>query len=340
MTLLAAYRPLGIPVLVGDALTTSFISRGLKKKIYYVSPNLVIGWTGFVKSAKVLIPKIFDRFFAKAVLKEDLEGFFVNSHFDFEDQEGSELRIIGWLINREGPHCFLWQSLWPREVFYSDFYFEGSGQKYFSSMLVGENVKASGGSKIDEPQAPPTEALAIIDTLTHCGQAFFDEVIAADRWDRSFGFAYELFSYFHDGFRTPGSTLYLGWDYHWDAIAKKGRALLSPFAAKMNFHGHYSILQKVEHNKLEIKRTTNFAIRPVYPVDIDSAHGSAAFEFASNFYVHFLIKRTGPPEPRWLTFVTGDGEPRQPIQFEIDNGKPRFDVDHEYLDDIFRRAGA
>ena len=49
MTLVAAYKHFEVPVLVGDMAVTmsgDHKFRTLRKKIYRISPNFVIGWTG------------------------------------------------------------------------------------------------------------------------------------------------------------------------------------------------------------------------------------------------------------------------------------------------------
>ena len=78
MTLLAAHRLHDIPVLVGDALCTAPDSKSLKKKIYMITPNLAVGWTGFSITAAAVIGEMRSAFAEQTVTRPDLESFFTS----------------------------------------------------------------------------------------------------------------------------------------------------------------------------------------------------------------------------------------------------------------------
>src|SRR5712691_3902572 len=125
MTLLAAYQVHDAPVLVGDALCTSKISRSLKKKVYLVSPNLVVGWTGYLRTAQIVIFELFSRFLGKHVGTSELETLLTT--LNFPGMADFEAKIVGWIVDDQ-PKCFIWQSSYPKDVFYDAAYFEGSGE--------------------------------------------------------------------------------------------------------------------------------------------------------------------------------------------------------------------
>lgn len=47
MTLIAAYRHKGIPVLIGDMALSKGELRSLRKKVYVINNNFAVGWTGY-----------------------------------------------------------------------------------------------------------------------------------------------------------------------------------------------------------------------------------------------------------------------------------------------------
>src|SRR5688572_8557153 len=110
MTLLAAYQEYGAPILVGDALCTSIVSKSLKKKVYLISPNLVVGWTGFLRTARIVIFELFSRFSGKQVLFTELESALTRLSFPGMSEFG--VKIVGWVVD-DKPRCFIWQSSYP-----------------------------------------------------------------------------------------------------------------------------------------------------------------------------------------------------------------------------------
>ena len=75
MTLVAAYRPEGIPVLLGDFLITGVAVESTGKKIHRVGPNFVIGWTGRRILAAPILHALIEKFRDERVLITDVEEF-------------------------------------------------------------------------------------------------------------------------------------------------------------------------------------------------------------------------------------------------------------------------
>ena len=58
MTLIAAYRIYGVPVLMGDLLLTKAESDSSIKKITKIGKNLAVGWAGDFFIAKPILKKL------------------------------------------------------------------------------------------------------------------------------------------------------------------------------------------------------------------------------------------------------------------------------------------
>jgi hypothetical protein len=335
MTLLAAYKIDDIPILVGDAVTTALSYKGLRRKIYLISPNLVLGWTGYLRVAREIIPDIFRTFYNTQVEKEEFERFLTS--YDTEQFGMLDVRLTGWLYN-DVHNCFLWQSGYPSEVFYNDSYFEGTGEKYFEDVLRPDHAKVAGGSN---PQTPNNkEYFALYETLAHTGEAFFSELLFPEQWNQTFGFAYEIFGFIDGRFRAVHTVTHLGWDYYWEPISKTGTPRLATFAAKYIHRGDCSIIQQVNHKDLALTTYTNYIVMPVYDWHPSEEIVKAEFSFLSDFYVHYILLRPYTQYPIRLCFVTGSGEPRQPIWIEKQGNRIFAGMESEYVDEIFRKGGA
>ncbi|HET6889986.1 MAG TPA: hypothetical protein VFH31_02695 [Pyrinomonadaceae bacterium] len=206
MTLLATYETYGSSVLVGDALVTIAGSpSSLRKKVYIVGPNLVIGWTGYLRTARVVVFELLSRFWDKHVDISSLESTLCNLNFDGMSE--FNVKIVGSIVDTQ-PRSFIWQSSYPKEVFYNDYYFEGSGEKYFESVLKFHIL--SGGDPPRPQHKFSNEVAAAQSTLVYCGQAFFDEVLAFENWTQTFGFAYEVLVYAYGKFWPLGPNSVCG----------------------------------------------------------------------------------------------------------------------------------
>lgn len=334
MTLLAAYQEYDAPVLVGDALCTSIVSKSLRKKVYLISPNLVVGWTGYLRTARIVIFELFSRFSGRLVASTELEAALTN--LSFPGMSDYDVKIVGWVID-DKPKCFIWQSSYPTEVFYNATYFEGSGEQYFESVLKSNIL--SGGDPPRAPHAFSNEVAAVQSTLVYCGEAFFNEVLAFDKWQETFGFAYEILVYAHGRFWPLGPTVYLGWEYQWNPTTQTGKAILSPFIAKMNFREHYSVLQKAIHEELRIKSCRNYPIRPVYDCVFNEDLKKLRFDLAADHYVHYFV--THPPvdgKVFRLCYVSGRTQAGDKVALTFKDGLPMFDVNTSVFDEFFKQA--
>lgn len=332
MTLLAAHRLHDIPVLIGDAVCTAPGSRSLKKKIYLISPNLAVGWTGYAITASSVIGELLSTFKDKIVTRSDIESFFKD--FYCQGMYERDIKIVGWIVDDQ-PSPFIWQSSYPSEVFYNDYYFEGSGEKYYELLLqsnVLEGTTPSRDGTINIALAAAHEA------LMHCGQAFFSEQLDYASWDRTFGFAYEVIVYAYGRFWPLGSTMYLPWTYHWDPQTETGRAELAPRIWKMLFFGEYSVLQRNEYKDGNVS-PKHYVIKPVYTHDIDlNQLESLSFTTKADFYVNYFVLHPTPIAGQRLGMcIVGDATSDKVFLTETDE-RIHFQVNNAFLNEKFREA--
>jgi hypothetical protein len=333
MTLLAAHRLHDIPVLVGDALCTAPDSQSLKKKIYLITPNLAVGWTGYAITAASVIGEMLSAFKAKTVMRTDLESFF--GGFSCPGMYERDVKIVGWIVDDQ-PSPFIWQSSYPSEVFYSDFYFEGTGERYYESVIRSELLS---GITPDRSGNINVALAAAHSALSYCGQAFFSEQLDYASWDRTFGFAYEVIVHGYGRFWPLGATMYLPWTYHWNPETETGRAELAPQLWKMNFLGDYSVLQRADYDDLKPSACRNYPIRPVYPHGIDMEQvRKLRFTASADFYVHYFVLH--PPQVNGLRLglcLVGDRTSDKVSVYQTDKGV-RFRANTTFFDETFREA--
>src|SRR5438477_1144938 len=124
MTLVAAYKVDDVPLLLGDFLITSGELSGTRKKIHFISPNFVVGWSGDLWAARPVLKALHDQFDNAHVQYGTLEKLL--TQFPTEELGSLNVQIVGWVVDDEA-RCFLWRSDYPSELFYDNEYFIGSG---------------------------------------------------------------------------------------------------------------------------------------------------------------------------------------------------------------------
>lgn len=332
MTLLAAHKLHDTPVLIGDAICTAPDSQSLKKKIYLITPNLAVGWTGYAITASGVIGEMRSTFNDKSVTRSDLESFFKG--FQCPGMYDRNVKIVGWIID-DHPSPFIWQSSYPSEVFYNDYYFEGSGERYYESLLESNVL---GGITPNRDGGINVALAAVHKALSHCGQAFFSEQLDYPTWDRTFGFAYEVIVYGYGRFWPLGSTMYLPWIYHWDQQTGTGRSELTRQTWKMLFFGDYSVLQRNEYKEGKVF-PTHHLIRPVYPQKIDlNQVKTLTFDAQADFYVHYFVLHPSPIEGRRLQMCIVGNETSDKVSITRTNERMHFQINTTFLNEKFREA--
>ncbi len=183
MTLIAAYRPYGIPVLFGDFLITGGVVKSTNKKIYKISPNFVIGWTGRKIEALGIFRDIFSKFEDKVVTIREVEEFLTRIP---EDKYAQNLHLIGWVIDKKAPYCFLWNIQYPQELFFAPYHTDGSGSEKFNELMMQDVA----GSPFESLETITQQA--IYSVLSKATQLYSDEAMERINQGRGFGHGYEL----------------------------------------------------------------------------------------------------------------------------------------------------
>jgi hypothetical protein len=134
LTLVAAYRSAGVPVLLGDFLISRRDDRGRgKKKISRIRRNLVVGWTGNLLQAENVLGLLFEDIGDKPT-KESIEAWF--SQLEVERPPEPNLKLAGWISEDGGEFGFHWDA-GVGQVTWGEEWFIGSGGRAFEASFTG-----------------------------------------------------------------------------------------------------------------------------------------------------------------------------------------------------------
>lgn len=234
MTLIAAYRPHGIPVLLGDFLITGGGSETSNKKIYRVSSNFVIGWTGYKILAATVLRQLLDNFQDRVVTVAEIERFLVN--YEIEQSSLDQLLLIAWIVENNNPRCFLWNYAYPRELFYQAECFAGSGEEKFKELKTRDSLEGSWN------MLKTNVELAIQSTLIKAAELYSDEILDKMNRRQGFGYGYELLYFDGTQFRYLDNIAYLGMDIYFDPTSSETRMMPYEFNYWYNSLGDASFL--------------------------------------------------------------------------------------------------
>jgi hypothetical protein len=203
MTLIAAWKEQGTPVLIGDVIisrdginavpniplpTRSDVDRLLTQasivemcqKVYKVSDNFAIGWAGVQLAAKNIIRVLIGQFNGKQVtLAEVKECLRKIVGWD-------ELMcvIIGWVYEEGQANAFRWDSTRPDMLEVGNQFIDGSGNQYFNSIFTP--LFAMGHDPVEN-------------TLTKMAHVIKDEVLYGTNIKDRFGGGFTVI--YHNGQR-------------------------------------------------------------------------------------------------------------------------------------------
>ena len=185
MTLIAGFHSYGTPVLIGDfLLSTAGTPSGVRKKILRIADNFVLGWTGALVAAQSVITSLELHLDIDKVTLNSVKTVLTNSATSNLGL-GLEVMLVCWVIDQNGHHCFLWNSLYPSELFLGDPQFAGSGESFVAAYVGAEGLKefAPSGSA---PPDPTSGALSVVTELMKA------ELVGPSTRPMGFGFAYEI----------------------------------------------------------------------------------------------------------------------------------------------------
>lgn len=259
VTLLAAYSAHGTPILIGDlALSKAGQRDGSARKIYKLSQNCVLGWTGYAVVARAVFRDLFGAINCQFLKKKELVGLLTS--YGSDDFGGLQTHFIGWIVD-ERPECFLWNSSYPGEVFWEEKHFDGTGAPFYSSLL-----RPSPDHSIGYGNIAAQEGLAILEAIGKVSQARFQETLYPEQWDPTFGLGYEILYYWNKEFWYIDSITHLGWDYDWNSREKTGQLRYPPHILRYLNQGNAPVLQQHVTRGSDVQ----VLVHQVHPV-VDSA---------------------------------------------------------------------
>jgi hypothetical protein len=233
MTLLAAFQNCETPILLGDFLLTSPGQIGSRKKVHLISPNLVVGWTGNRLSARLVLRDLHAEFAGQNVTRIALENFL--TRYPTADLSSLEVRLVGWVVDGEAK-CFLWNSLYPTELFYEGSHFDGSGAAAFEMLLNQRSII------VDATAATRTEQ-AIKFALIKSGKLIAKEIMIDIDAVAGFGFGFEILYFDGKQFRFVDNVLYSAFDVFLNVKTSEISTVFLGGIVKYRSFENYSVIQ-------------------------------------------------------------------------------------------------
>lgn len=278
MTLIAAFKQNEVPILLGDFLLTSSDSMGTRKKVHLIAPNLAVAWTSSKLAARTVLKEMHARFEGERVTRQGLEDFLTN--YPTSELASLDVRLVGWIVDQDA-HCFLWNSLYPSELFYEPEHVDGSGAVAFEELKTMKSAMAGsiGSSKTEQ---------AIFITLTTYCRLVSNEMFGLNQAFH-FGFGFEVAYFDGEQFRFVDDILCVGFEIFYDVRKSIIWKTVQEAIYKYRSFGEYSAVQI---NLPRENRTQFFAITPVFddmPGLLDRIPGidratNKTLSVASNYY--------------------------------------------------------
>lgn len=238
MTVVAAIRLHGTPVLTGDLLLTSpaapgserflepvagdnlprsyypvnpraaaqlpdqigYRVAGTRRKVLLINDCLCVAWSGSALGAAQILRQLRSQFGDNHTSKQALTEF-LSKQDSFKDTLG--LHLIGWLLD-EGFHCFRWNSEWPAEIFEGDEQIEGSGDAIFQELRRPTPTHV-GGNLVDHNDKVQFKAAALI---SRCIAA---DVFSSIAIKNAFGYFFEIIYWDGVRFRYVDEMTFSAW---------------------------------------------------------------------------------------------------------------------------------
>jgi hypothetical protein len=284
MTLVAAFKISGVPVLLGDFLLTDNIARknhiflptaphlakraatrggrricGLRKKIHKIGERLVVGFTGSLHPGAVLIRRLHKRFGRCEITIPDLKQFLAKEQFPRK----SETELIGWVWENR-TLCFHWRGKAPEQFSIVNSIFTGSGARHFQNEVMHTDQKGLS----EEIQTAVDKAVYV--GTCQAGKVLLQELIHARNIDHAYGFGAEIIVWDGGRFRYVENIAY----GFWNILVRQDNSLQVAFsnvAAVYRNFDEYSVMQithlgpkKNPAECLEAKDTYVQVITPIY----------------------------------------------------------------------------
>jgi hypothetical protein len=251
MTLVAAFKIEGVPVLLGDLLITESSDLphkllptrpdlstapstgnrrvGVRRKVLSLGNKLVVGFTGTVRAGSSLFKWLHHEFCNKIPSPEEL-NLALRLH---NNQLSGEASVVGWLADPE-PQCFTWTAKPGSRLQWCTHAILGTGADHFSkSILSAAHVGHSNNFT-------PTE-LARFVAITKATRVLSDELGPAGTLRNNYGYCLEVATWNGDGIEfVPNLTF----SFYNALIGPGDRNQIQPVLVRLYKHDErFSIVQ-------------------------------------------------------------------------------------------------
>ncbi len=347
MTLIAADKFCETPVIFGDTLisgpsdiiepvptqfTNNFVKLsknndmvpvGFRKKLYIIGQNLVVGWAGHLVVAKKILAQINSQFGGTHVSLEAYEKF-MNEINEFANSDMMAL-IIGWLINGKSSHCFFWNSSFPKELFYDDRFYIGSGKKFAEELM--KPLEMSSSSENFDSLAEQ----AIFCSLAKLSTALTSEIMSGKNLIDHFGFLYELVYFDRNKFKQVNKITYLIWEFLWDPTTKQGRVTYPKVLVGYENHDKHSLVTTIKLKNYPNCEVTTTPISDVFDKSEAVNNPTKQKTLKAEYYCNFIKFKSIKGLSFWGPLVVSGETPNQPVWHRYYNNHDIFELDTAFI---------
>lgn len=330
MTLIAAFKAEGIPVLVGDLLLTAKGEKsGTRKKIIVLADNLAIAWTGDLIAAKLIIRELKEKFNDNRTTKQHLESTLTSLPLD--DIGGFSIHLIGWIIDNDAQYCFRWNSLWPHDVFYDDnVMIDGSGSPLIKRLIGEGNLNGVGTKQKTEKEIVDWIAymlLSINTTLMHF--ILFPSDIESTLHS---GYSFETIYYSNEGiFKYLDCITYIG---IYSFLNEHGKYLRSQIAPVIYKHDSLNNSTKITTFNIEKNhQNINFISAPNQDEDIPRDIKPFLKTSLKSRYKCICIQINSPNHPPFMTQLVDQSDKEDLIS--ITENSINIKIQNDIIEKIF-----
>ena len=309
----------------------------MQKKILLISNNFAVGWAGHLTAAGSVIRSLQSSLSPDMTTLESVRQVLTKP--DTSQLGSLEVSLIGWVIDTDGQHCFLWNSLYPGKLFPGVPQYDGSGDLTARALFGAKGLHHASPPDHIDPHEVSRGALSMTTLL-----------MAYEFWDPStkqlgFGCAYEILQLV-DGthFKYLDDALFIPIAFDLD---DRGRYLGVKFCAsqvKYKAQGNCSTFYIYDpiKNAQEV-----YTIPPPgpYPVEAESAteqlrqhvvNETFSFPFESDYYCCSFRLRSPTFETTKAFFVARKDEAKiHGVRINIEEHAIGIDVSREWVEWMF-----
>jgi len=164
MTLIAGFHSFGTPTLIGDVMLTgsggTFVHQ---KKVLLIHDNFALAWTGHWVAAASVIRTLQSSLSLNNITLESVREVLI--HPETSNLGNVEVRLIGWVIDARGEHCFLWNSLYPGKLYLEASHCDGSGELTALALVGTQGLHRKSPTGPNEPDEDRRGALGVTTNL-------------------------------------------------------------------------------------------------------------------------------------------------------------------------------